>query len=194
MTEDAQTAELRDGFRFRGGHPALDFTATLTGRLRDRQTELLAEPADLGRWLTAAGFCSRRPQVSPADLARARALREVIYRLAIATRDERALPAADRQELNRLAKRDPAAPVLTPDGTVRLEGSADALLASLARLAVELLGGEHAARIRQCDGEYCAILFVDNSRKGDRRWCSMAACGNKAKAADFRRRAAEDRG
>jgi predicted RNA-binding Zn ribbon-like protein len=32
------------------------------------------------------------------------------------------------------------------------------------------------------------VLFVDTSRKGDRRWCSMSACGNKAKVAGFRKR------
>jgi len=186
----AMDAELRDGFRFRGGHPALDLTATLTGRLRDRQQELLATPADLSRWLVAAGFATRRPDVPVAALERARALREVLYRLAIARRDGRALPATERQELNRIARGEPAAPVLTPDGTVRLDGTADAMVATLARLGVELLGGPFAPRIKKCDGEYCAILFVDASRKGDRRWCSMSACGNKAKAADFRRRAA----
>jgi hypothetical protein len=42
--------------------------------------------------------------------------------------------------------------------------------------------------IRQCEGASCAIAFLDTSRKGDRRWCSMAGCGNKAKVAGFRRR------
>jgi predicted RNA-binding Zn ribbon-like protein len=53
---------------------------------------------------------------------------------------------------------------------------------------VALLGGEAADRIRQCEGPPCAVLFVDTSRKGQRRWCSMSACGNRAKAAGFRAR------
>ena len=58
----------------------------------------------------------------------------------------------------------------------------------MAREAIELLGGPDGARIRQCQGPVCAILFLDTSRKGDRRWCSMSACGNRAKVAAFRER------
>jgi predicted RNA-binding Zn ribbon-like protein len=125
---------------------------------------------------------------------RARALRETLYRLATAASRDQALPAPDRLELNRIAKGAAATPVLTSDGTMKWDGTADSLLVLIARMGVELLGGDPAPRIRKCDGEYCAILFVDASRKGDRRWCSMSACGNKAKAADFRRRSAEGRG
>ncbi len=194
MAPEAPTVEIRDGFKFRSGHHALDLTATLTGRLRDRQTDLLAEPADLARWLVAAGLSARRPEVARATLERARTLRETLYHLATAAIRDHPLPAADRLELNRIARGVAAAPVLTPGGSMRWDGTADALLVHIARMGVELLGGDPAPRIRQCDGEYCAILFVDASRKGDRRWCSMSACGNKAKAADFRRRSAKDRG
>lgn len=193
MAPEAPAGEIRDGFKFRSGHHALDFTATLTGRLRDRQTDLLAEPGDLGRWLVAAGLSSRRPEVARATLERARTLREALYRLATAAIRDRPLPAPDRIELNRIAKGAAAAPVLTPDGSMKFDGTADSLLVLIARMGVELLGSDPAPRIRQCDGEYCAILFVDASRKRDRRWCSMSACGNKAKAADFRRRSAEGR-
>ena len=39
---DADTE--RDGLRFRGGHPALDLTATLFGRLKQERRELLGTP------------------------------------------------------------------------------------------------------------------------------------------------------
>lgn len=194
MAPEAPAAEIRDGFKFRSGHHALDLTATLTGRLRDRQTDLLAEPADLARWLVAAGLCARRPDVARATLERARTLRETLYRLATAVSRDEPLPAPDRLELNRIAKGAAAAPVLTPDGSMKWDGTADSILVLIARMGVELLGGDPAPRIRKCDGEFCAIIFVDASRKGDRRWCSMSACGNKAKAADFRRRSAKDHG
>ncbi|MFJ2769469.1 CGNR zinc finger domain-containing protein [Streptomyces sp. NPDC087300] len=38
------------------------------------------------------------------------------------------------------------------------------------------------ARIRRCAHEACVLHFFDTSRNGTRRWCSMAACGNRAKA------------
>jgi predicted RNA-binding Zn ribbon-like protein len=52
-----------------------------------------------------------------------------------------------------------------------------------------MIGGPAATRIRACCGEGCAILVLDSSRAGRRRWCSMASCGNKAKVRGFRRRA-----
>ncbi|MFD3685709.1 CGNR zinc finger domain-containing protein [Nocardiopsis sp. NPDC058631] len=38
-------------------------------------------------------------------------------------------------------------------------------------------------RIRRCAGHACVLRFYDTSRNGTRRWCSMAGCGNRAKAA-----------
>ncbi|MBK3630046.1 CGNR zinc finger domain-containing protein [Streptomyces sp. MBT49] len=37
-------------------------------------------------------------------------------------------------------------------------------------------------RIRGCAQETCVLHFFDTSRNGTRRWCSMAVCGNRAKA------------
>jgi predicted RNA-binding Zn ribbon-like protein len=37
-------------------------------------------------------------------------------------------------------------------------------------------------RIRRCAHGSCILHFFDTSRNGTRRWCSMAACGNRAKA------------
>jgi predicted RNA-binding Zn ribbon-like protein len=38
-------------------------------------------------------------------------------------------------------------------------------------------------RIRQGDDETCVLWFLDTSKNGRRRWCSMARCGNRAKVA-----------
>ncbi|MFE7772893.1 CGNR zinc finger domain-containing protein [Streptomyces sp. NPDC057445] len=37
-------------------------------------------------------------------------------------------------------------------------------------------------RIRRCAHDACILHFFDTSRNGTRRWCSMALCGNRAKA------------
>ncbi len=183
--------ETRDGFRFRGGRLALDLPATLAGRVSGNHRDALAAPGDLDRWLVAAGLATRDLADSAAgasaeDLSAARELRETLYALAVARAEDRPLPDAARQALNAFAARPAAAPWLDASGQARLSGSARDLLASVAREAVLLLGG--GERIRQCEGSTCAILFVDASRKGDRRWCSMSACGNRAKVAAFRGR------
>ncbi|MFD4480903.1 CGNR zinc finger domain-containing protein [Streptomyces sp. NPDC058471] len=46
-------------------------------------------------------------------------------------------------------------------------------------------------RIRSCAHEACVLHFFDTSRNGTRRWCSMAACGNRAKASRHYARARE---
>ena len=59
------------------------------------------------------------------------------------------------------------------------------------RAAHDLLDllGDRPDRLRQCEHERCALWFLDTSRNGTRRWCSMASCGNRAKAARHYRRA-----
>ena len=73
-------------------------------------------------------------------------------------------------------------------GRLVMDGSAREYLATIAGQAIELIGGEDRARIRQCEGEDCALLFLALSRSGARRWCSMSVCGNRAKAREFRKR------
>lgn len=181
-------SKVRRDFKFLAGHPALDLCATLTGRLKAQAHELLVQPEDLARWLVAAELADAMPLTGPADVERARALRECVYALALArVRGERA-PVAARRALNGIAAGKSAIPQLEPDGHVRTSGGAREFLAGIARSAVRLLGSEQGACIRQCEAETCARLFIDASRTGERRWCSMSGCGNKAKVAEFRRR------
>lgn len=188
----ATKTEIRDGFKFRGGHVALDLPATLAARLKAQPRDLLQTPHDLARWLVAAGLAPHVPPASDADLAFARELREVLYRLAMACVDGKRYSAPDRRLLNAYAAGQPAAPQLDSDGSSRITGDVRALLVSVARDGVELFGGALAGHVRQCAGETCALLFVDASRAGGRRWCSMSGCGNKAKVAEFRRRERRD--
>jgi len=183
----ASLPEDRDGFRFRGGHAAIDLAATLQARLKPAPRELLVAPGDLDRWLVSAGLVTASPGATEADLATARALREAIFVLAVDLGGSG--PDADaRDVLNRIAAAPAAVPVLRADGGVALDGSVEGLLSFLAREAVHLFGSEETAHVRQCQSATCTIFFVDTSRSGDRRWCSMSACGNKAKVAEFRRR------
>src|SRR5437764_8540933 len=179
----------RHGFRFRGGCNPIDLPATLQARLSSSPRELLSTPDDLARWLVSAGMASTKPRTTSKDLATARVLREAIY--VLAGKPGRAKAKAARETLNRIAADTAAAPQLQTNGTMRLEGDAGALLVTLAREAVQLFGSDAARLIRQCESPICTLYFVDNSRRGDRRWCSMSACGNKAKVSEFRRRKRE---
>jgi predicted RNA-binding Zn ribbon-like protein len=59
-------------------------------------------------------------------------------------------------------------------------------LSTLAREAVGLLDAANADRIRACDATDCAMVFYDESRSNNRRWCSMQRCGNRAKVRKHR--------
>lgn len=52
----------------------------------------------------------------------------------------------------------------------------------LAQAAAELLTSKELRVVRLCEAPDCQWLFLDRSRNRSRRWCDMAACGNRAKA------------
>ncbi|HEX5202709.1 MAG TPA: ABATE domain-containing protein [Actinoplanes sp.] len=185
----APAAEL--AFRWRGGRPALDFTATVGERWRGR-FERLREPADLARWFGEAGLTDAAVAVSPARLRQARQLREALYRLFTAVRTAAAPNPADVDLVHRWATRPAPGPGLMLLGD-RLAPApappdATALLTAVARDAADLVTGPLAARIRECDRPDCALLFVDESRAGARRWCSMDTCGARSKMSVYRSR------
>ena len=43
-----------------------------------------------------------------------------------------------------------------------------------------------SSRVRRCADPRCARVFQDETKNGRRRWCDMATCGNRAKAARHR--------
>lgn len=55
----------------------------------------------------------------------------------------------------------------------------------IAESAMELLCSGVPGRVKKCEGPDCVLYFYDISKPGHRRWCSMSACGNRAKAAQF---------
>ena len=43
-------------------------------------------------------------------------------------------------------------------------------------------------RVRLCESHDCGWLFLDTSRNGRRRWCSMQGCGSREKMRRYRAR------
>ncbi|MFF7181511.1 CGNR zinc finger domain-containing protein [Streptomyces sp. NPDC008121] len=73
---------------------------------------------------------------------------------------------------------------LTPEGPGEEAEFADAAWGPGWTAARDYLDLLRAApdRIRACAHDACILHFYDTSRNGTRRWCSMAICGNRAKA------------
>ncbi|MEV6492456.1 ABATE domain-containing protein [Actinoplanes sp. NPDC051633] len=178
-------------FRWFGGRVSLDFTATVGERWRGR-FERLRAPDDLARWFVEAGIHPDAVPVSYARMRQARYLREALYRLFRSTLDATSPDPTDIGEVNRWATRSaPGAALGFDRGTFTVHQPAlDAamLLAAIARDGVDLLTGPSAGRIKECGRDDCALLFLDESRAGVRRWCSMSACGARSKMSAYRSR------
>ncbi|WP_246075666.1 CGNR zinc finger domain-containing protein [Nonomuraea terrae] len=139
------------------------------------------EPGQQGHAHRAAGVLTTPPEADDDDLALALTLREAVYRLASAARTRAPYAEEDRRVLNAAAGHPPVSVLLGEHGVVR-DGGLRAALSSVARAAVELLGGPQTALIRECEAAPCTRLYVDASHRRTRRWCDMRGCGNRAKA------------
>jgi predicted RNA-binding Zn ribbon-like protein len=122
-----------------------------------------------------------------ADFDRAIALREALNRL-FGARVLGAQPlGSDLTLLESLLTASPRRARLLPANGAfawQVEGAPDLslLLAPVLWSAADLLAGPIGAQVRRCANPDCLYLFIDTSRAGNRRWCSMSSCGNRAKA------------
>jgi predicted RNA-binding Zn ribbon-like protein len=177
-----------------GGRPSVDLVNTLRERWR-RRVETLVTPGDLGLWLVQAQLAPAPPRVTRALLGEARDLREAIDACMGATLAGVRAPGAAAREIDRRLvdvrprlERDAAGALILAERPP--VDSARAALAAIALDAARMLGTPaEAARIRVCAAETCSARFYDRSPAGRRRWCSMALCGNEAKARRHRARA-----
>jgi predicted RNA-binding Zn ribbon-like protein len=179
--------------RLRSGRPSLNLVHT-SGEEELARVELVHSPADLSRVL---GLLLGAPPIpaDEGDLAVMRELRATITRMAYGLAVGTLPLREDVDVLNTVAAAPPLVRALHPEGGTRLvDPTAAAALATLARDAVDLFGGRYAHRIRVCAAEDCGLLFVDASRPGRRRWCSMERCGNLAKVRGHRARRAPGEG
>jgi predicted RNA-binding Zn ribbon-like protein len=71
-------------------------------------------------------------------------------------------------------------------GRVRRWEDPDELLLPIAVAAADLVCSVDFRVIRACELPPCTLMFLDRTKAGIRRWCSMAVCGNRAKAAAHR--------
>ena len=189
-------------FSFDAGNLALDLLNT-DGRFGGGGHDDLQSPAALLAWLTAAAVLPERERArllaSPPEasvlLTEAQRLRHEVGAAVGAMSQGRPATEGTLMTLNRLLRRRTTTLRLAreaDDLVVVKEEAGDspmAVLAPLAEAAARLLAEGDPGRIRQCHAGDCRCWFVDTSKNGRRKWCSMARCGNRAKvAAHYRRR------
>lgn len=196
--------------RLVGGRLGLDFVNTVNDHTlpqpkdhwRDYALFLIwaqhAAAATPAQIQAAARAATDQPAAALAALELARRTRRALYGLFSANAAGRPFAPADAEVLNVGLAEIPAPAQLDP-GTKplawRWPAEASPLEAPIwpALLsAAALLASPELARVRECAGEGCSWLFLDTSRTGSRRWCSMEDCGNIAKARRYYRRMTND--
>ncbi|MFZ6648876.1 CGNR zinc finger domain-containing protein [Undibacterium sp. TJN25] len=72
--------------------------------------------------------------------------------------------------------------------TTRRWRSPESLLLPIAEALAKLICEEDFSYVKACEGHNCTLMFADHTKRRARKWCSMAACGNRAKQAAHRSR------
>jgi predicted RNA-binding Zn ribbon-like protein len=140
----------------------------------------------LGAWLRTR-FDRLGNDTGERDLHDALALRAAVHRLARAEVGAQQPQADDVDTVNLFAATPDIPPALV--GGQRQAGRTQVrtgqALSTIARDAVRLFSNAEG-RIRECEADDCSLVFYDESRTNNRRWCSMQTCGNRAKVRAFR--------
>lgn len=176
-----------------GDHLALDLLNT-EARSHGQAVDYWATDADVHRWLVRHGVApaGTGAQAAADLLARARTLRAAV-RDAVCARKAGQPVAVDA--LNACLATYLTSPLLLRDETgavslthVACGDATSSLLGPVAESAARLLAEGDFALVRQCEHPDCILWFYDRTKSHRRRWCSMAQCGNRHKAMQFRKR------
>ncbi|HEX6233879.1 MAG TPA: ABATE domain-containing protein [Jiangellaceae bacterium] len=168
-----------------GNALCLDFTNTVSARPVARW-DVLAAADDAADWAAAVGHpLTALPANVSAELARTREFREIVYRVFRPLANGERPDGDDLDAVMREYADAAAAGSLRPGGnTYSLSWPGGRTLRTLrwevAVSSLELLTRGPLDRLGECPS--CSWLFLDTSKNGRRRWCSMATCGSRDKA------------
>ncbi|MDR5878035.1 ABATE domain-containing protein [Caballeronia sp. LZ032] len=186
----------------------LDFLNSIATPV-DEPIDWIADGEGLLSWLDQARLvpgdvlARTRLQIAPAELdevaAKARGLREW-FRHFVQTRKGQRLAAEALNELdalNSVLQRDEKHGLIVADTSPagglaftmqRRYSTAESLLMPIVEALARLVCEEDFTYVKACKGPKCTLLFADHTHGHARQWCSMAICGNRAKAAAHRAR------
>jgi len=154
----------------------------------------LDSPAALVAWLAERGLVDGGTAAGPTDLRRAIELREALRAILLAHADhspeDRAAPGG---VLDAAARRARLRVAFAEDGRSRVVADADGVDGALGRLVAMAHSAQADGtweRLKACPWHSCRWAFYDHTKNHSGRWCTMDVCGNRAKAAAYRRRQA----
>ena len=171
-----------------GGRTCLDFVNTANwspeGALVE---EKLETDEDVAIWCRDAGLGEVEGQTGRLD--EILAFRDALRRVIIAAMEDEAPDDADLAILNDTLGSLPPQAMMPAIGKGLALGPSLTLDQAVAVSAMAMLNrASEIERVKVCPGDNCAWLFLDESKNRRRTWCSMEACGNRAKAKRHYRR------
>lgn len=183
-------------------HDTFDFLNTDELDGAGRSVEHLNALGDVTAWLEEHGLLheARRRPIDATPRARAaellahvRELRAGLREVVEAVVAGRPVDAGAIDVVNAVLRARSVVELVPGEGGVALAhrhvgDPLDDALAAVAEPLVGLISTGSTDRLRICANDGCRWVFEDTSRTGKRRWCSMASCGNRAKAARHRAR------
>jgi predicted RNA-binding Zn ribbon-like protein len=185
------TSDDQQRWWFDTGSVALDFAYAGGFAARFREgPQTLQTPSELSAWL-AERFPEVDADATERDLADGRALQRAIATISVAVSVDGVPAAEDVDVVNLFAATADIPPVLAGGSRQagRSRARAGQAFSAMAREAIDVFGVENAERVRECAADDCHLVFFDESRSNNRRWCSMQRCGNRAKVRAHRSRA-----
>jgi predicted RNA-binding Zn ribbon-like protein len=152
-------------------------------------TDEIGTPAALRDWLASHGLDPGRG-LAGADVEQACRLRDCLRALALANNGE-SIQRGTVPALNKIAARMRLSVRFDPSGGSALEPAgrgSHAALAELLAIVFRSMAQGTWSRLKACRADTCQWAFYDHSKNRSGAWCSMAVCGNRAKARTYRRR------
>ncbi|SDV46425.1 CGNR zinc finger domain-containing protein [Chitinasiproducens palmae] len=197
MTQARQTTTDGRHAPMLGDHLAMDLLNT-EARVEGTAVDYWQHEDEVLAWLARYGIApvARLDKTERADLlSKAKTLRAAARRLVGQSKDGKVGDASALHALNAYLQAYVTAPRLQRDKQGKLSlartacsGTVAALLGPVAEAVSDLLIEGDFTLVKQCEHPDCVLWFYDRTKAHKRRWCSMATCGNRFKAAQFRQR------
>lgn len=190
-----------DDVRLDGGVLCLDFVNTIPDRYDGTNRDLLGDFHDLIYWakkakaIDEAGYKSFQKAMTKSKLhsteflSETKKLRDLIYSIFHPISHQQKVKPRDLAEFNKISSRYfPLLEVVMGTNGYSEQWNIESnhfqlITAPIVKSARELLLSDKLLKVKECSN--CGWLFLDTTKNGKRRWCSMEDCGSKMKALEW---------
>jgi predicted RNA-binding Zn ribbon-like protein len=187
-----------------GGSLCLDFINTVHDRFADEIHDYLDSCNDLIKWAYRLGIIDdkrynsllasidKQPHNASLFLQKTKQIRELLYGIFLSVSNKGVIKNEDLAEFNKILQEYFSSLKLEiKAGSVKeswdfKEDDLQIIPASVIKDSYTMLLEADRDRIKECSN--CGWLFIDKTKNGRKRWCSMESCGSSVKALAYYRR------